>query len=353
MNDNKHLYQPEGAFEFENGLRFSLEQAKEAKAILKNSPDDLSARGNLLGYYSGMNMGRGRHTNPDIFARHLKWFVEHHPRHQSLSTACNCNSYNLKSPKFEIVEQAWFEQVRKNPDDMTILNHAISFFEKRDPVKAIEYCHLAERLNDRDANLALDLSSLYSSVGGKMKEATDYIIKAYTLWSRSGDEDSVLDDLYDMSITICAFSDGLNDSTNVKRLASLLLSREELESHRFSIEILERRQDAYKRSHRLGLAFSARAELNEGKLDSAKSLFDDYLDEDRSEGSDPFNDYENIILSFSTSPLFVQYVKDLNRKSSAELKAARRFNSEHAAINLNKRKAVLKFWLSNVGKRHI
>jgi TonB family protein len=107
------------------GNRLTTAQAEELEAHLRQTPEDLEARGKLIAYYflNGVRQPR---------LDHIFWLIEHHPeaevtRQYSKGISLRTTPFNDEAD-CERAQALWREQVRRHENNPQVLANAADFF---------------------------------------------------------------------------------------------------------------------------------------------------------------------------------------------------------------------------------
>lgn len=139
----------------ESGRNITQEMAASLEAELVESPEDLFARAQLVGYYSRRQFhndaARAKH------AAHVLWLIRNAPEANLLA-----------SPEVQIFERsaayayakgkdAWSAHLESDPNNLKILKHAAHFFRGDDRQLAIQILERAQSLDQENPEWAREL----------------------------------------------------------------------------------------------------------------------------------------------------------------------------------------------------
>jgi TonB family protein len=119
------------------------ERAGEMEAKLQINPEDLSARADLLRFYSLTK-------SPENYTRHVIWFIENHPEYPAIDHDGHLLRQGgpLNTPgEYEEAKAAWERQLAKPHDSGAILLNAANFLAADDPQRALELLEEARKLD--------------------------------------------------------------------------------------------------------------------------------------------------------------------------------------------------------------
>jgi hypothetical protein len=88
---------------------------------------------------------------------HLIWLIDNHAKHGVHSWI----SADKKDESYKLAGEHWLRQLRKHPDDVTILVHAAQFHSRIAPAEAAKYLLRASELDQIDEELPRKLCWLY------------------------------------------------------------------------------------------------------------------------------------------------------------------------------------------------
>jgi len=140
------------------GHNLSSQEADDLEAKLKVSPNDLSIRAILLGYYSGKN------ERPLIEARqnHVLWVIENHPESE-LAGSSECEVLkSLNEEHYTQARKVWLKQLELHENEVTVLGNAASFFFLEDKELAESLLKRAEIMDPGNPEWPEQLGHLYS-----------------------------------------------------------------------------------------------------------------------------------------------------------------------------------------------
>lgn len=131
------------------GGALSVEEVGLLEASLKVDPGDLSAREKLLMHY-----GIERFSSPDgkkLFAKHALWVIENRPASQIAVYQCDLNP-NIDGNVYQKGKKLWLEQVKKNPDNASIIGNAaraLALYENKTSEELFLRCKKLEPANPK------------------------------------------------------------------------------------------------------------------------------------------------------------------------------------------------------------
>ncbi|MBS1953089.1 MAG: hypothetical protein JST89_02830 [Cyanobacteria bacterium SZAS-4] len=159
-------YQPEGSHE-EAALVFSseLNQARlgELKEQLKIEPQALEPRLLLMGHFLREQYtakGRKKISAALSYGEHIQAMVAHHPRHMFHATLSGFS----EDKHFLETKSQWENQVRINPNDVTVLRHAARFNWIADPWCCAKLLQRASKLDYSNDLFPAQLCEVYTQL---------------------------------------------------------------------------------------------------------------------------------------------------------------------------------------------
>ena len=147
----------------QEGKELTPDKAAALEAQLEDDPSDLSARTRLLGYYGD----RRRHREPSLEARWrslVLWLIHNDPRSEVFATFPSpLQEFNRYLHPDEFVEgkQAFLAHLEKEPNDLTLLRHAVDFVTVRDWRLAVELLERAKSVDSANPRWASELALVH------------------------------------------------------------------------------------------------------------------------------------------------------------------------------------------------
>ncbi|MBI2811546.1 MAG: hypothetical protein HYX67_12080 [Candidatus Melainabacteria bacterium] len=163
MSSEDVKYQPEGSHEDTMVVlsgELNREQRAELESKLKFAPNDLRARLLLLGYFLREQCtakGPEKSKAARIYANHMLWMVDHHPRHL---LHANMSGFT-EDEFFSEIKSHWEAQVSTNPEDVTVLHNAARFLLFADPLYSADLLQTASLLDDTNDLFPAELCGIY------------------------------------------------------------------------------------------------------------------------------------------------------------------------------------------------
>jgi tetratricopeptide (TPR) repeat protein len=168
------------------GRQMSEEQAKACEETLKANPDDLQARGKLLGYYDPSHpmwrSGEARRA----FNGHVLWIIGHHPEHKLAGVHAMLVNAEFDPRLYQDASKLWLKQVAANEKNTAVLANAAYFFAHDDPGQAESLLERARSLEPDSPEWHKRLADLHTQVahfaiiaGGSDKEAASQALQCY------------------------------------------------------------------------------------------------------------------------------------------------------------------------------
>jgi DNA-directed RNA polymerase specialized sigma24 family protein len=150
--------------EIMKGQRLTAAQAQELESKLVQAPEDLSARCQLLGYYSQRRFGS--RSAREARQGHVQWLIQHQPD-MDVGSYANLDP-RLDGAAYAQAKALWLQQVNENPQSALIRGYAAQFCLLNDRPAAEDLLKQAQALEpnnpawyDRMAHLyALDSHSV-------------------------------------------------------------------------------------------------------------------------------------------------------------------------------------------------
>ena len=147
----------------QEGFDLTAEKVAALEAQLKHDPLDMSARTRLLGYYGK----RLRHRDPSAEARWrslVLWLIHNEPKSEVLATVPSpLHEFNRSLVPEQFVEgkEAFLAHLEKEPNDLTLLRHAVDFVTGRDDQLAVELLERAKSVDSSNPSWAIGLAFVH------------------------------------------------------------------------------------------------------------------------------------------------------------------------------------------------
>lgn len=185
------------------GSELSEEEAQQLEKELKTDPENLPARIQLLGYYSGKRFGSDEAKKAR--QKHVLWIIEHHPDSDVAGNPWVDLDPTLDGEVYYEAKRLWLQQVKKHDENTKVLGNAANFFLHNDEELSEMYLKEAQTLEPNNAVWAERLGFLYMLEGryGKppdaakemMQKALEQYEKAASFTYVARDRASLLSDL--------------------------------------------------------------------------------------------------------------------------------------------------------------
>jgi hypothetical protein len=160
------------------GWDLTPNQVAELEAVVAKSPENLSARTKLLGYYFA-----ARHTQPDskdACRKHVLWIIKNRPEAEVAGTPyCQLNAI-LDANGYHEAKQLWSDQTKAHAKDSAILGHAAQFLFLNDRTEAETLLKQAKSLEAKNPKWSDQLAHLYA-----MRRDKDGAAKAWAEYERA------------------------------------------------------------------------------------------------------------------------------------------------------------------------
>jgi len=128
------FFQPE--LLMEQGSNLGPAAAQELEAQIEKTPEDLTARTKLIGYYYYQWMQPGEEAAKTARRRHILWLIEHHPDSPILNLAevpIEETGNSLADPEgYRRARQLWLSQMEARKTDAAMLGNLAKFFQMTD-----------------------------------------------------------------------------------------------------------------------------------------------------------------------------------------------------------------------------
>jgi tetratricopeptide (TPR) repeat protein len=147
------------------GADLFAEEARWLEAYLLRSPDDLAARGLLLGWY----FLRGHEFEADGLARqqHALWVIANAPGSELAGNPL-CDLYHARCPEaFARGKELWQRHVEASPTNTAVLGNAANYFFRADKELAEGLYRKAQALEPEEPFWCERLGHLYELMAGK------------------------------------------------------------------------------------------------------------------------------------------------------------------------------------------
>lgn len=142
------------------GVKLSDAAAQQLEDTLKQTPDDLSIRTKLLGYYSQRQFQS--ESARKIRQQHVLWIIQNHPESEIAGLRFAGLDPVLDGEVYEQGATLWRQQVTDHASDATILRNAAAFFLLHDRTFAEDLLKKGAALEPNNPYWAERLGHLYS-----------------------------------------------------------------------------------------------------------------------------------------------------------------------------------------------
>ena len=141
------------------GSSTTQDEAALLESQLAESPEDLSARARLVGYYHGQQFlsdaARAKHV------AHVLWLIRNAPKANLLAIPEALIQKALAAEGYAKGKDAWSSHLENDPNNLTILKHAAHFFRLDDRQLAIQIFKRAQSLDRENPDWAEQLGQLH------------------------------------------------------------------------------------------------------------------------------------------------------------------------------------------------
>ena len=141
------------------GSDITQNEAALLESQLVESPEDLSARAQLVGYYDGQRFfddaARAKHV------AHVLWFIKNAPEANVLAAPEVHILETFAEDGYAKGKDAWSSHLENDPDNLTILKHAANFLRQEDRQLAIQILNHAQSLDQEEPYWAEQLGHLH------------------------------------------------------------------------------------------------------------------------------------------------------------------------------------------------
>lgn len=149
----------------EQGANLGPDAAQALEARLEKTPEDLSARAELLGYYYYQWMKPGEAAARAARRRHILWLIEHHPDSPILGLAevpIEETGNSLADPEgYKQARELWLKQMDARQTDPYVRGNLARFFQMTDKELAEKALLEAKTLQPSNAEWDWRLGYLY------------------------------------------------------------------------------------------------------------------------------------------------------------------------------------------------
>ncbi len=146
------------------GSELTQEEAQLLEKNLKNRPNDVSSRTQLLGFYMHLHP---LHDPSGLEAKHkhILWFVQNSPEADVLGTPEGMILGFFDPIGYSTVKEAWMTQLERNPKNVTMLGNAANFLSVTEYESAIKLLQRAQSLEPSNPKWARELGQKYVHKG--------------------------------------------------------------------------------------------------------------------------------------------------------------------------------------------
>jgi hypothetical protein len=146
--------------QFMSGSDLAPHEVSALEGQLKVDPRDISARVQLLGYYSGFARHRDRSARQRRLV-HMIWLIEHAPESEILD-AYGVDVDPFESPEAYVdIKHTWLRHIERDPGNLKLLAHAASFLGLADRDLAHQLLLRAQSQDSSNPEWASRLGQMY------------------------------------------------------------------------------------------------------------------------------------------------------------------------------------------------
>lgn len=151
-----------------DGYKLSQADAEKLEATLNQSPEDMTTRVKLLGFYfRGQAMKiYGHDATIEARRRHILWLIEHHPESEaaelSEATIDRAGHGLADASGYDQASALWMEEARLHQDSAAVLTHASKFFQLSNKERAIALLKQAQVAAPGNRDVAAQLGYVYA-----------------------------------------------------------------------------------------------------------------------------------------------------------------------------------------------
>ncbi len=139
------------------GARLSADEVADLEKKLLQTPDDLAARTQLLGFYFTNRSGEASQARVE----HVVWIILNHPDSPIAGTPYAHINAILESDAYARARSAWMQQIELHENDALVHGNAAKFFTLSDRELAKELLEKASELDPADARWPRQLGQVY------------------------------------------------------------------------------------------------------------------------------------------------------------------------------------------------
>ena len=157
--------EPNPRMEAMAGQSLNAKEARDLEGVIAKNPDDLSARTELLGYYS-----MARFTSVEAMEAdrtNILWIIRNHPEAEIAGLPfCQIDAI-MDRDGYNEAKHLWLEQTEAHSQNATILGNAAQFFFIHDKKLAEDLLKQAQRVDPNNPHWSERLGHLYALQSGK------------------------------------------------------------------------------------------------------------------------------------------------------------------------------------------
>ena len=150
------------------GRGLSAAAAAALEVRLRENPQDLTARAQLVGYYYA-----GRRADPRRHTKHVLWFIRNMPESTVLGSGPARISPMFDADGYLEAKRTWQRLVQEEPDNVAILRHAAGFHASIETALAAALLRRAEDLQPSNPEWARKLAGLEWREARRFPEGRD------------------------------------------------------------------------------------------------------------------------------------------------------------------------------------
>lgn len=162
------------------GWSLSPEEAAALEERLRSDPEDLTARAQLLSYYSHAQWSDDSKARQ--YGWHVVWLAQNDPRHPLLAFGQTSVDPSRNRSAYARVKSIWLHHLEESPRDTGLLGAAAAFFERGpDRVLALSLLERAREIDPGDFLWPSRLGSLRWRMAQEERERPDPVLAAEAL----------------------------------------------------------------------------------------------------------------------------------------------------------------------------
>ena len=113
-----------------SGIKLKAEEAESLEKQVEKDPNDIASRTKLLVYYFRKQLVD--QSVREVRQKHILWLIMNSPESKILATPYGALNTYMDKKAYSQGKKAWIDQLKKNPDNLKLLENSANFFQLDD-----------------------------------------------------------------------------------------------------------------------------------------------------------------------------------------------------------------------------